>query len=61
MGVVARFGSDIKKFGRVLKVIKLFEVVFALIPVHVMLRMFFFSKVCLVIRQICVLGRSPLI
>lgn len=43
--VIDKYASDIKKFGRVLKVIKTFEPFFALIPVHVMLRMFGFSKV----------------
>lgn len=45
----SRFGSDIKKFGRVLKFIKTFEPVFAMIPVSAMLKMFRFSKVHLAI------------
>ncbi|KAF5374498.1 hypothetical protein D9615_009112 [Tricholomella constricta] len=39
-----RFGDDIKKFGKVLKVIKALEPLFALISVSAMLRMFRFSK-----------------
>jgi hypothetical protein len=42
--LIDKFGKDIKKFGRALKVIKKLEVIFALIPVHVMLRIFRFSK-----------------
>ena len=42
--LTAKFQHDIAKFGRVLKTIKKLEVPFALIPVHVMLRMFRFSK-----------------
>ena len=38
------FGKDIAKFGSALKVIKKLEFLFALIPVHVMLRLFRFSK-----------------
>ncbi|KAK1926729.1 FAD/NAD(P)-binding domain-containing protein [Papiliotrema laurentii] len=37
------FASDIKKFGRVLKIVKMFEVIFALIPVHLLLRIFRFT------------------
>ena len=43
---VRRFRPDIKKFGKVLKVIKTLEPLFALISVTAMLRMFGFSKVC---------------
>lgn len=42
--LVAQFQSDIKKFGTALSVIKKFEPVFAMIPVHTMLKMFNFSK-----------------
>lgn len=42
--LVAHFQSDIKKFGTALSVIKKFEPVFAMIPVHAMLKMFNFSK-----------------
>ena len=40
-----RFSDDIKKFGRVLKIIKTFEPLFAMISVSAMLKMFRFSKV----------------
>jgi len=39
-----RLASDIRKFGRVLKIIKLLELVFALLPVYVLLRLFRLSK-----------------
>ncbi|KAI0745541.1 FAD/NAD-P-binding domain-containing protein [Earliella scabrosa] len=42
--LVAEFQKDIAKFGRALSTIKKLEPVFAMIPVHVMLRMFGFSK-----------------
>ncbi|KAG6884282.1 hypothetical protein C0993_012495 [Termitomyces sp. T159_Od127] len=42
--VIDKFGADIKKFGKVLKIIKAAEPVFALISVSAMLRMFMFSK-----------------
>lgn len=42
--LVAKFQSDIKKFGHALSTIKTFEPIFAMIPVHVMLRMFGFSN-----------------
>jgi hypothetical protein len=45
MVVWERFGDDIKKFGRVLKVIHALEPVFAFISVRAMLMMFRFSKV----------------
>ncbi|KAG8961509.1 hypothetical protein FRC03_005307 [Tulasnella sp. 419] len=38
------FKDDIKKFGRVLSVIKTLEPIFAFIPVRIMLKMFGFSK-----------------
>ncbi|KZT08371.1 FAD/NAD-P-binding domain-containing protein [Laetiporus sulphureus 93-53] len=41
--LVSQFQGDIKKFGRVLSIIKTFEPIFAVIPVHVMLKMFRFS------------------
>jgi len=42
--LVEQFSSDIKKFGRVLKLIKWTMPIVGIIPVKVMLRMFFFSK-----------------
>ncbi|TCD68068.1 hypothetical protein EIP91_011613 [Steccherinum ochraceum] len=42
--LTAQFQKDIAKFGTALKVIKRLEVIFALIPVHTMLRLFRFSK-----------------
>ncbi|GAB00056.1 uncharacterized protein L969DRAFT_90947 [Mixia osmundae IAM 14324] len=42
--VVDRYAGDIKKFGTALKVIKMFEPVFALISVQAMLKMFRFSE-----------------
>ncbi|KAH9935339.1 FAD/NAD-P-binding domain-containing protein [Fomitopsis serialis] len=42
--LVAQFQGDIKKFGTALSIIKKFEPVFAMIPVHTMLKMFGFSK-----------------
>ncbi|CCM00268.1 uncharacterized protein FIBRA_02298 [Fibroporia radiculosa] len=42
--LVAQFQGDIARFGHVLTTIKRFEPVFAMIPVHVMLKMFRFSK-----------------
>ncbi|PWZ03502.1 hypothetical protein BCV70DRAFT_18495 [Testicularia cyperi] len=41
--LVEKYSDDIKKFGRTLKTIKKFEVLFAVIPVHRMLKMFGFS------------------
>lgn len=41
-----RFRSDIQKFGRVLKVIKALEPLFAVVSVDAMLRMFRFSQAC---------------
>ena len=41
--LVAEYQKDIIKFGRALSVIKSLELVFAMIPVHVMLRIFNFS------------------
>jgi len=43
--IVHRFRPDIKKFGKVLKIIKALEPFFALISVTAMLNMFGFSKV----------------
>ncbi|KAK0553030.1 hypothetical protein OC846_002646 [Tilletia horrida] len=40
--LIDKFGPDIKKFGRVLKTIKRFEVLFAAIPVDKMLKLFRF-------------------
>ncbi|KAG6810135.1 hypothetical protein H0H92_013167 [Tricholoma furcatifolium] len=42
--VIDKFGADIKKFGKVLKIIKALEPIFAVISVSAMLRMFRFSK-----------------
>jgi hypothetical protein len=42
--LVQEFQSDIKKFGKVLKIVHYLEIVFALVPVWLMLRIFFFSK-----------------
>ncbi|KAJ3561360.1 hypothetical protein NP233_g10242 [Leucocoprinus birnbaumii] len=42
--VIDKFSDDIKKFGRVLKIIKTFEPLFAMISVSAMLKMFRFSK-----------------
>jgi hypothetical protein len=42
--LVEQFSSDIKKFGKVLKLIKWFMPVLGLVPIKVMLRIFFFSK-----------------
>ncbi|KAG6907439.1 hypothetical protein DXG01_008867 [Tephrocybe rancida] len=42
--VIDQFSADIKKFGKVLRIIKLLEPIFALISVSAMLRMFRFSK-----------------
>ncbi|CAG8666719.1 9379_t:CDS:2 [Acaulospora colombiana] len=47
--VIDKYTADIRKFGRVLKVIKSVEPVFGLIPVDVMLSMFRFSPVCQVL------------
>ncbi|OCH84894.1 FAD/NAD-P-binding domain-containing protein [Obba rivulosa] len=41
--LVTQFKGDIAKFGRALSVIKTFEPVFALVPVHAMLKLFRFS------------------
>ncbi|KAJ3503506.1 hypothetical protein NLJ89_g8401 [Agrocybe chaxingu] len=42
--VIDQYKKDIKRFGRVLKIIKVLEPIFALISVSTMLRMFGFSK-----------------
>lgn len=42
--LVDQHSADIKKFGRVLKIIKWTMPVLGLVPIKVMLRMFFFSK-----------------
>ncbi|KZS98303.1 FAD/NAD-P-binding domain-containing protein, partial [Sistotremastrum niveocremeum HHB9708] len=39
-----QFQDDIKKFGRVLRIIKAFEIMFTFIPVRIMLRLFRFSR-----------------
>jgi hypothetical protein len=42
--LVDKYSGDIKKFGKVLKIIKWFMPILGIIPIKVMLRMFFFSK-----------------
>ena len=42
--LVERFSADIRKFGKVLKIIKWTMPVLGIVPIRVMLRMFFFSK-----------------
>jgi len=42
--LVEQCSSDIKKFGKVLKLIKWTMPILGIIPIHLMLRMFFFSK-----------------
>ncbi|TVY55958.1 hypothetical protein LCER1_G002219 [Lachnellula cervina] len=42
--LVDKFSSDIKKFGKVLKIIKWTMPVMGIIPIRIMLRMFFFNK-----------------
>ena len=42
--LVEQFQADIKKFGRVLKIIKYGMPFIGLIPIRIMLRMFFFNK-----------------
>jgi hypothetical protein len=42
--LVDQFPGDIKKFGKVLKIIKWTMPVLGIIPIRIMLRMFFFSK-----------------
>ncbi|GJE95068.1 FAD/NAD(P)-binding domain-containing protein [Phanerochaete sordida] len=42
--LTSKFQADIAKFGRALKIIKKFEIPFALIPVHAMLKIFRFSN-----------------
>jgi len=42
--LVHEYRKDIKRFGTVLRIIKWFEIIFALVPVWLCLRMFFFSK-----------------
>ena len=44
--LVAKHSESIKKFGKALKTIKRLEVVFAMIPVERMLKIFRFPKVC---------------
>ncbi|KAI0275499.1 hypothetical protein BGY98DRAFT_992293 [Russula aff. rugulosa BPL654] len=39
-----RFAADVRKFGRVLNIVKLFEVVLALLPIYALLRLFRLSK-----------------
>ncbi|MCJ1307566.1 hypothetical protein MMC25_001213 [Agyrium rufum] len=42
--LIDQFSGDIRKFGKVLKIIKWTMPVLGLVPIRVMLRMFFFSK-----------------
>lgn len=42
--LVDQFSGDIKKFGKVLKIIKWTMPVLGIIPIKIMLKMFFFSK-----------------
>ncbi|KAK0384791.1 hypothetical protein NLU13_7269 [Sarocladium strictum] len=42
--LVSEYSSDIKRFGTFLKVIKWTMPVLGLVPIHIMLRIFFFSK-----------------
>jgi hypothetical protein len=42
--LVEQFSGDIKKFGKVLKFIKWTMYILGIIPIRIMLRMFFFSK-----------------
>lgn len=42
--LVSQFAGDIRKFGTVLKIIKYTMPVLGLVPIRIMLRMFFFSK-----------------
>jgi len=42
--LVDRFSADIKKFGKVLKIIKWTMPILGLVPIRIMLRMFFFDK-----------------
>jgi hypothetical protein len=42
--LVNQFSSDIKKFGKVLKVIKWTMPILGIVPIRIMLRIFFFSK-----------------
>jgi hypothetical protein len=39
-----RFAADVRKFGRVLNIVKLFEIVLALLPIYALLRLFRLSK-----------------
>ena len=42
--LVDHFSADIKKFGKVLKIIKYTMPVLGIVPIRIMLRMFFFTK-----------------
>lgn len=42
--LVDEFSADIRKFGKVLKLIKWTMPILGLVPIRIMLRMFFFSK-----------------
>lgn len=42
--MINQFSSDIKKFGMVLKIIQWTMPVLGLVPIRIMLRMFFFTK-----------------
>jgi NAD(P)-binding Rossmann-like domain len=42
--LISEFGRDIRRFGWVLKVVHWFEIIFSLVPVWLLLRIFLFSK-----------------
>jgi hypothetical protein len=42
--LVNQFSSDIRKFGKVLKIVKWTMPILGILPIRIMLRMFFFSK-----------------
>lgn len=42
--LVRTYKKDIEKFGRVLRIVRRLELVFALVPVRILLRLFFFSR-----------------
>lgn len=42
--LVDQFSGDIKKFGKVLKIIKWTMPILGIVPIRIMLRMFFFNK-----------------
>lgn len=50
-GVIDTYAKDIKRFGKVLKIIKTFEPIFAMMSVQSMLKLFGFSTVCFIERS----------